>query len=395
MLKQSARRCLLAATFLCVAMVAPAQASGSPEPSTVPAEVWTRLTSGANLSHWYKSWRPGESQVSLAQLDRFTSRQEVLLWRQMGLRHVRIHLHQDSLCNSRGEFIPERLRRLHTHIGWFRSAGIVVKICYVADADAAPLLRDRPEHVMALRRFWNRLGRELARYPTTDVVLEVYSEPNFGDAQKWWDVQRVLIREIRQVAPKHTLVLTADRYSAAEDFLHRTPYADRNVVYAFHFYDPFVFTHQGAGWVLPELGGFRNVPYPLANADWDRLERQARGDQGRRVLQGLRAKGGDRAGMAATMQRLRQWATRHNVRVVCNEFGVTRQGVDPAARVRWYRDARAEIERAGFGWTMFEWVGGMGIFYGDVRKADVQANADFGVLEALGFRRPPAPSIRN
>lgn len=41
-------------------------------------------------------------------------------------------------------------------------------------------------------------------------------------------------------------------------------YEDDKLLYTFHFYDPFVFTHQGATWVSPSMAPLANVPFPYA-----------------------------------------------------------------------------------------------------------------------------------
>ncbi len=43
-------------------------------------------------------------------------------------------------------------------------------------------------------------------------------------------------------------------------------YPDTNLIYTFHFYDPFVFTHQGASWASPSLVPLSGVPFPYNSA---------------------------------------------------------------------------------------------------------------------------------
>jgi hypothetical protein len=47
-------------------------------------------------------------------------------------------------------------------------------------------------------------------------------------------------------------------------------YADPNLLYTFHFYDPYLFTHQGKTWGTPDMSGLRGVPFPFPkdNVDW-------------------------------------------------------------------------------------------------------------------------------
>ena len=40
------------------------------------------------------------------------------------------------------------------------------------------------------------------------------------------------------------------------------PFDDPNIIYTFHYYDPFIFTHQGATWSAKGLPELKGVPFP-------------------------------------------------------------------------------------------------------------------------------------
>ena len=55
---------------------------------------------------------------------------------------------------------------------------------------------------------------------------------------------------------------TGPNYSDIPDLLAMHPLPDGNVIYIFHFYDPHVFTHQGATWGVPWWSYEHGIPYP-------------------------------------------------------------------------------------------------------------------------------------
>jgi hypothetical protein len=55
------------------------------------------------------------------------------------------------------------------------------------------------------------------------------------------------------------------------------------------------------------------------------------------------------------------WARRHAVRVVCNEFGVLRASADPQSRYRWIGDVRQALEKQGLGWALWDYTDIFGI----------------------------------
>lgn len=40
------------------------------------------------------------------------------------------------------------------------------------------------------------------------------------------------------------------------------PYADKNLIYTYHFYEPFLFTHQGANWTDKITASLKDIPFP-------------------------------------------------------------------------------------------------------------------------------------
>jgi endoglucanase len=53
---------------------------------------------------------------------------------------------------------------------------------------------------------------------------------------------------IREGAPQHTIIVESARWADDDDLLFLEPLRDGNVIYNFHFYEPHLFTHQGATW---------------------------------------------------------------------------------------------------------------------------------------------------
>jgi hypothetical protein len=98
------------------------------------------------------------------------------------------------------------------------------------------------------------------------------------------------------------------------------------------------------------------------------------------------------------IEQVAAWARKHNVRVMCNEFGVYRALADPGDRAKWISDVRVALERHRIGWTMWDYAGDFGLVSGQPGSRVVDAS----VLSALGLDRQaelflrgrPAPRFR-
>ena len=76
-----------------------------------------------------------------------------------------------------------------------------------------------------------------------------------------------------------------------------------------------------------------------------------------------------------------RWGERHNVPLLCDEFGVYRAFAPTTARLRWIEDVCTALERHGLGWTMWDYAGNFGVA---VKKEGV-ATPDPQTIAALGL----------
>jgi endoglucanase len=68
------------------------------------------------------------------------------------------------------------------------------------------------------------------------------------DRYRWLGVQMKLAAAIREGAPGHTIIARERAGRMTMIWFFRSRCAMRNVIYNFHFYEPHIFTHQGATW---------------------------------------------------------------------------------------------------------------------------------------------------
>ncbi|NDJ77532.1 MAG: glycoside hydrolase family 5 protein, partial [Chloroflexi bacterium] len=216
--------------------------------------------------------------------------------------------------------------------------------------------------------------------------LEVLNEPVFeGDTSQWAPIQELLVAAIRENAPDHTLIVTNARWSHVTVFVELEPLDDPNLVYNFHFYEPFYFTHQGANWTDPLVRQMRVVPYPSSP---DAMETALSFTRNEDVLANLRAYGEERWDIDRLDSLIGQaaaWQAEHGVRVTCNEFGVYKPLAPRADRAQWYTDVRTLLEGYGFGWTMWEYDDSFGII---TRQGSTRIIIDEDTVAALGLTLP-------
>ena len=306
----------------------------------VDRDVLTRLARGVNISRWFRypaedSERHFRGFITDADLDLLVT---------MGVTAVRLavdppylHLH----------LLDEAVRRL-------TSRGFVVVLDY---HDESRSIESGPTEVDAFERAWAALATHLRATNPVQVLLEVLNEPVFdADPSAWFPIQRRLVSAIRSVAPGHTIVTGGPNWSSLDGLLRSRPLDDPNLLYTFHFYEPFEFTHQGAPWVNGPVRNLSGVRYGSPHY----LER--------------------RIASAA------EWSRRHGVAVWAGEFGAYPAVAPRDDRLRWLYDVRTAMERHGIGWAVWSYDESLGLD----RRVDAagRISIDWESALALGFRSP-------
>lgn len=253
------------------------------------------------------------------------------------------------------------------------------------------------------------LAARLGTLDSTRVAFEPVNEPPQPcGSVVWRSVQEILLGAARVAAPRLALVASGACGSAIAglDALDPAPLlALGPVLFTFHFYEPFLFTHQGAPWMTePVYRALNAVPWPASAGSLartlDAVRRQMDHDAAtpaaakaeayrttERALAEYFAAEPDIGFIRTHMEPARSWAARHGIpadQVVLGEFGAlpsTGRIVAAAAadRARYLRDVRETAETMGFPWCLWALFDVMGIM------DDTTHALDPDMLRALGL----------
>ena len=346
--------------------------------SAVPAARLARLRHGINLSHWFAQ----SADYSRVHLESHTTAEDIDLIRKIGFDHVRLTLEPAPLFNPQdpAKLNAEYLEYLDNALDLILAQGLAV-IVDIHPTDEFKLRLNSNGQIEAFTKFWRALAQHLSVRDPDHLFLEVINEPMVQDGYRWLGIQGKLISAIRSGAPQHTIIASGHRWSGIPELLFLLPYADRNIIYNFHFYEPFAFTHQGATWAGPNVSFYKNVPYPSSPESISRIVDTVQDESARRNL--LRY--GEERWNAARIDReigvAASWAAKYQVPLTCNEFGTYRSFAPAADRVVWIRDMRTALEKYRIGWTMWDYAGGFAV----VNKKNGHATPDAEVVKALGL----------
>ncbi|MGA9244046.1 MAG: cellulase family glycosylhydrolase [Silvibacterium sp.] len=346
------------------------------------------LQHGINLSGWFAS----SSDLSQQHFDIFTNEADLKLIHEMGFNSVRLGV-EPSLIVRHGQLKPanpEAVAHLDRSIDRALANHLAVMLCVFPNDDyKRNLATERGVDDFVL--LWRVLAAHFSKTDPDKVFFELMNEPEVQDPYRWMGVQARVVEAIRGVDTDHTIVATAANYSSLPDLLQLEPLRDANVIYNFHFYEPYQFTHQGASWGSSEWVFFKDIPYPATPDTLAAQMKNVPSDPARYNLFLYGIGGWSRQSISARIAFAAAWARERKVPLICNEFGAYRDTADPASRARWISDVRSALEENHIGWAMWDYRGNFGV----VERSSTQITPDPAILRALGLNADASPVAVN
>jgi endoglucanase len=351
--------------------------------SAVPASRVARLRHGINASEWFAQVYDKRGYTK-EHFQSWTTAEDIALIKSMGFDHVRLSVNpQPMMPNHRPDEIPaEYLGYLDAAVKMILDQGMAVVIDLHPDGDFKTRLAKDDSFVQEFADFWRALARHYSTWDAERVFFEILNEPEMSDRYRWYGVQSKLAAAIREGAPQHTMIAAGARWSDDDDLVFIEPLRDSNVIYNFHFYDPHIFTHQGATWGAYSWHWVKGLHYPSSPESAAKVAAGAPDAVDRLAIIRYGEDHWDAARIDAEITQVGEWARQHGVPVVCNEFGVFRNYADPKDREAWIHDVRAALERHGMGWAMWDYSGSFGV----VIKKDGKTVPDELTLRGLGLK---------
>jgi endoglucanase len=361
------RRPLLTAIVLSISFGTPVSAETcAAVPQTVAPDRLAALSRGFNADGWIngqKSTPPGREL--LQQL------------RRAGMSHVRLPVPAERVMlrfSSQAER-DETLRALDKALRQLTSLGYSVSVDLHPGDRFNRLHKDDPD--AALREMedaWSALAQIIRPYPADRVFAELLNEPDV-EAERWQKQVEALAAFVRQLLPATTLIVGPVNWQRADSLPRFRPLQDSNVVYAIHFYDPMVFTHQGHWDAQDPLHDITGLPYPIEAGDPAvRALRQDLQDRGATKALGMLdtaiAVAKDKPAVDRWLEPAVAWQQQFSRPIVVNEFGVLKAGAPRGSRVRWLAAVTAYARAHCWGWTHWELAQGFGLLESGTGKPD-------------------------
>ena len=351
--------------------------------STVPASRLAHLRHGINLSEWFAQVYDPRGYTK-EHFEDWTTTVDIALIKSIGFDHVRLSVNPQPMMDAarRQHGTEEYFGYLDAAMKMILDAGLAVELDLHPDGDFKAQLKD-DEFVERFADFWRGIAKHYSTWDSERVFFEILNEPEMRDPYRWYGIEAKLAAAIRQGAPAHTIIAAGAKWDDDDDMISLEPLRDPNVIYVFHFYEPHIFTHQGATWGAYYWHWLKGLHYPSNPENAAQVAELVPDAPHRLEVIRYGQDHWDASRVEAEINQAAEWAKRNGVPLVCNEFGVYRHA-DPEDRAAWIKDVRSALERHNIGWAMWDYSGSFGV----VTKDNHRTTLDPDTVHALGLRVP-------
>lgn len=303
----------------------------------------------------------------------------------LGIDHIRLPMELFDMTGPAPDYTisPIFFDLLDQIVDWAEELGLYLILDNHSFDPSGVMTPDIIDQLLAV---WEQMADHY-KYRSGLIFYEILNEPHDISDAVWNSMQQQVIDAIRAIDVTHTIIVSPTYWSSYNNLELMPGYADMNLIYTFHFYDPWIFTSQGSYWTNPTIENIAGIPYPYDAESMPALPPEYNGTWIENLYNDYPAQGNG-TWVRSQINKAVQFMLERNVPMWCGEFGVFVPNSPPADRLYWLETARSYFEDNGISWCMWEYGDGFGIFDNEDRELfDYDINVP--VTEALGLT-PPA-----
>ncbi|QXP64943.1 glycoside hydrolase family 5 protein [Polaribacter sp. HaHaR_3_91] len=299
---------------------------------------------GINLTGYERFWEDKELNYKdiIADIDKL---------HKQGIKDIRLPVSFEYQFEKKSK--RRFLRDLIKIVKYIRKKEMTLIVCYF---DHTLDRETNYTNIKTIKKNWKYISHKLKKY-SNNVYYEIVNEPNLYPTQ-WDEMVHEIVSEIRTEDKKTKILIGATNYNSIYELARKKPFPYKNLVYVFHFYEPFIFTHQGADW-----GGNQTktvaIPYPYDSIKMPEINLKTLGTPGEINYKDYKDMA-NKTSLSHKINTIVKWAQQNNVELWCTEFGAI-NSIDPAYRCQYFKDVISIFKENNIKSYLWEYNGNFGI----------------------------------
>ena len=300
---------------------------------------------------------------------------DFVLLKNLGFKSIRLPVAFSFFDKEKNE-MNNALAKIDRVIALCKQYGFKLVLCYhYGELNDSNYLTETPKIINT----WLFLAKRFKNVSANHLLFEIYNEPPHMNEKIWKDAAYNITTAIRKVDADRTLIVGASNFNSIYELSRFVRLADENIIYTFHFYEPFFFTHQGADWIGDQVATI-GVPFPYNAENFPLLNPKAKNTWGETNYAQYRTDGNERA-LFDKLSIVKKWGDKYNVPILCGEYGVYNKYTDANSRCRYIKAMRKTLKTLNIPGMLWDYNDAFSIFTG---KPSMQTLSDC-MKDAIGY----------
>lgn len=305
---------------------------------------------GVNLGGWLSQCNHDKEHY-----ENFILEQDIADIASLGVDHIRVPFDYELIQTEEGIYKEEGFGYIDTCITWCEkySLNMILDLHKTAgysfnNQEASKDFFGNEDLQERFIDLWIEITKRYACYKDR-LAFEILNEiVSYEAADQWNQLAKRAVKAIRDLESEIKILIGGVCYNSVFTIKLLDDFHDDNIVYNFHCYEPFWFTHQSAHWVEFMPKGF-HISYPGDSTDY--LINSS--NTVREILEKNQVKKMNTEFFDLIFMEAIEYAKEKGVALYCGEYGVIDQA-DPISTLRWFQDIHETFEKYQIGraiWT--------------------------------------------
>ena len=298
-----------------------------------------------------------EAGVNISLLENYWSKGDVLLQKEnfkklqlahkMGFKTVRVPIDFDLfLMPDKVTFNPDVIKKLTKVYEYINANNMTMILTYHFGVTRNGMaIEELQKEIQRGFKIWAQIINLFKGKGYDNLYFGLYDEPRTKTEDRWILISQTGIEKLRPLDPNRWWLVGTNNYMTVNAFNNLKPINDDKIIYVFHFYEPYIFTTQGAPWDKDKTY-MTGLPYPYAASDMPPMPERAKADRDMTYNYEHYNEKANKGFIEANVKVAHDWSVRNNVPVICTETG-TIKSIPEKYRNNYMNDVVAVMKSYG------------------------------------------------
>ncbi len=311
---------------------------------------------GINLGGWLS-----QSSMAKDHLDNYIVENDIAAIKYMGADHIRLPIDYMLIEKEDGTPKLSGYKYIDNCVSWCGRYGLNIVLdlhrAYGYSFNEASACGNFWKNRQCRHRFlrlWDRLSARygIYNYAAFDILNEIVDE---SVCDIWNDLASNAISIIRKNAADNWIIVGGTRYNSIFTVKDIADFNQHKIAYSFHFYEPYIFTHQGACWESFMPDDFR-VNYPLTAKEYSDTAKEKLDGQCMGIFRCMNENASGTAMLDSLFDSAVMASSQRGIPLYCGEYGVINNADSKSAKL-YIADLQNVLSKYNIGRAMWNYKG--------------------------------------